>query len=145
MSEFCNLVYDQQFQQEENKHQGKGIDIVDFHTVGFYKDQHRPKRSLSLNIYEYEQTLGPLDCDKSSDDALKKLTVRSKEDNDNTHQSIATKKTIASRSESALLFCVFIVTLVVVYLVMENRGRGKYTTRFMYRIFLIKITITRYE
>ena len=125
MSEFCDLVYDHQIQQEENKHQYKGINIVDYHTVGFYKDQHRPKRSLSLNIYEYEQTLGPLDCKQSSVDSLKKLAARTKEDNDITHQSTATMKTIASRSDSALLFGVFIVTLVIVYLVMENRERGK--------------------
>ena len=125
MSEFCNLVYDHQFQQEENKHQGKSINIVDYHTVGFYKDQHRPKRSLSLNIYEYEQTLGSVDCELSSIDSLKKLAARTKEDNDITHQSTATKKTIASRSDSALLFCVLTVTLVVVYLVMENREKGK--------------------
>ena len=125
MSEFCNLVYDHQIQQEENKHQYKGINIVDYHTVGFYKDQHRPKRSLSLNIYEYEQTLGPVDCENSSADSLKKLSARNKEGYDITHQSPTTKKSIANRSESALLFCVFIVTLVVVYLVMENRGRGK--------------------
>ena len=125
MSEFCNLVYDHQILQEENKHQYKGINIVDYHTVGFYKDQHRPKRSLSLNIYEYEQTLGPVDCENSSADSLKNLSARTKEDNDITHQSTTTKKTIASRWESALLFCVFIVTLVVVYLVMENRETGK--------------------
>ena len=65
MSEFCNLIYDHQFQNEENKDQGKGIDIVDFHTVGFYKDNHLPKRSLSLNIYEYKKTLAPIDCEKS--------------------------------------------------------------------------------
>ena len=125
MSEFCNLVYDHQIQQEENKHQCKGISIVDYHTVGFHKDQHLPKRSLSLNIYEYEQTLGPVDCEKSSVDSLKNLSTRNKEDYDITHQSHATKKTIANRSESALLFCVFLVTLVIVYLVTENRGRGK--------------------
>ena len=125
MSEFCNLVYDHQIQQEENKHQCKGISIVDYHTVGFYKDHHRPKRSLSLNIYEYEQTLGPVDCENSSADALKNFSARTEEDNDITHQSTATKKSIASRWESALLFCVFIVTLVIVYLVTENRGRGK--------------------
>ena len=78
MSEFCNLVYDHQIQQEENKHQCKGISIVDYHTVGFHKDQNLPKRSLSLNIYEYEQTLGPVDSEKSSVDSLKKLSDRKK-------------------------------------------------------------------
>ena len=128
MSEFCNLVYDQQFQQEENKHQGKGIDIVDFHTVGFYKDQLRPKRSLSLNIYEYEKTLGPVDCEKSSIDSLKKSSARINKQYDSSYQSPAAKKTIINRLETALPFCLLMLTLVVVYLVIENRGKGKYTT-----------------
>ena len=125
MSEFCNLVYDHQFQQEENKHQCKSINIVDYHTVGFYKDQHRPKRSLSLNIYEYEQTLGPVTCEKPSVDSSKNFSAKNNKDYDITHQSPATTKTTANRSESALLFFIFIVTLVVFYLVMENRERGK--------------------
>ena len=125
MSEFCNLVYDQQFQQEENKHQGKGIDIVDFHTVGFYKDQHRPKRSLSLNIYEYEKTLEPVNCEKSSVDSLKNSSTRINEHYDSSYQSPVANKTIINRLASALLFCLFILTLVVVYLVIENRGKGK--------------------
>ena len=125
MSEFCNLVYDQRCQQEENKHQGKSIDIVDFHTVGFYKDQRRPKRSLSLNIYEYEKTLGPVDCEKFAADSLKKSSTRINEPYDSSYQSPAAKKTIINRLESALPFCLFMLTLVVVYLVIENRGKGK--------------------
>ena len=129
MSEFCNLVYDQRCQQEENKHQGKSIDIVDFHTVGFYKDQRRPKRSLSLNIYEYEKTLGPVDCEKSSVDSSKNSSTRLNEQYHSSYQSPAAKKTIINRLESALPFCLFMLTLVVVYLVIENRGKGKYTTQ----------------
>ena len=129
MSEFCNLVYDQRCQQEENKHQGKSIDIVDFHTVGFYKDQRRPKRSLSLNIYEYERTLGPVDCEKSSVNSLKKSSTRINENYDGSYQSPAAEKTIINRLESALPFCLFMLTLVVVYLVIENRGKGKYNTQ----------------
>ena len=125
MSEFCNLVYDQRCQQEENKHQCKGIDIVDFHTVGFYKDQRRPKRSLSLNIYEYEKTLEPVNCEKSSVDSLKKSSTRINEHYDNSYQSPVANKTSINRLASALLFCLFILTLVVVYLVIENRGKGK--------------------
>ena len=125
MSEFCNLVYDPQFQQEENKHQGKSIDIVDFHTVGFYTDQHRPKRSLSLNIHRYEKKLGPVDCEKSSVDSLKNSYTRINEHYDSSYQLPAAKKTIINRLESALPFCLFILTLVVVYLVIENRGKGK--------------------
>ena len=129
MSEFCNLVYDQRCQQEENKHQGKSIDIVDFHTVGFYKDQRRPKRSLSLNIYEYEKTLGPVDCEKSSVDSSKNSSTRLNEQYHSSYQSPAAKKTIINRLESALPFCLFMLTLVVVYLVIGNRGKGKYTTQ----------------
>ena len=122
MSEFCNLLYDHHLQHEENNVQNKGINIVDFQTVGFYKDHHHPKRSLSLNVFDYEKILAPIDYEKSINSTTTPTESIKKPDNIS-YPSPDEKSLILKSLE--LSFCLFILTLCIIYFLIENHKEGK--------------------
>ena len=124
MGEFCNPVNDRHHQHEEKEKKNTNIDIIDFQTVSFDKDQHRTKRSLSLNIYKYEQMLGPMEYANGSLESSNGTEAREKEDTPSNKQSHAKGPNLISSIGTAISFCSCIFVLVVVFFVVENRMEG---------------------
>ena len=66
MRDFINPLSQISPEDNDKMFSEQGINIVDFETVSYDKNCVGPKRSLSLNIYKYEQILGP----KQSEECL---------------------------------------------------------------------------
>ena len=137
MGEFCNPVNDRHHQHKEKEKKNTNIDIIDFQTVSFDKDQHRAKRSLSLNIYKYEQMLGPMEYANGSLESLNGTEARGKEDTPSNKQSHAKRPNFISSIGTAISFSACVLVIVVMIFVIENKTEGKLSLISMYPRFSI--------
>ena len=124
MGEFCNPVNERHHQNEEKERKNTNIDIIDFQTVSFDKDQHRAKRSLSLNIYKYEQMLGPMEYVNGSLESLNETETRRKDDTPPTELSHTKAPNLFSWIGTAISFSSCALVIVVMIFVLENRTEG---------------------
>ena len=116
----------------------QNIDIVDYQTVSFDSNARKAKRSLSLNVYKYEQILGPKEGQSSSVESLIPQMAYLK--NTNSGKDVSSTKTkifnslgfIASIGSLIMIAC-------VIFLLVGNRWEGKL------EIGIEKIEISRYE
>ena len=125
MGEFCNPVNDRLYQHEEKEKKNTNIDIIDFQTVSFDKDQDRAKRSLSLNIYKYEQMLGPMEYVNGSLESFNGTETRKKDDTPPNKQSHTKAPHFISSIGTAISFSACVLVIVVMIFVIENKTEGK--------------------
>ena len=125
MGEFCNPVNDRLYQHEEKEKKNTNIDIINFQTVSFDKDQDRAKRSLSLNIYKYEQMLGPMEYVNGSLESLNGTETREKDDTPPNKQSHTKAPNFISSIGTAISFSACVLVIVVMIFVIENKTEGK--------------------
>ena len=124
MSDLCNLLNHIPLEDRDKMSKEQGIDIIDFQTVSYDKHRHPPKRSLSLNIYKYEQMLGLLESDGSSSQSSK--TIQSLKKDASYHLEDSVKKmTVLSSFGLILSLCCFVLLAVIIYTVLQNGTRGK--------------------
>ena len=124
MGEFCNPVNDRLYQHEEKEKKTTNIDIIDFQTVSFDKDQDRAKRSLSLNIYKYEQMLGPMEYANGSLESLNGTETGEKDDTLPNKQSYTKAPNFISPIGTAISFSSFVLVIVVMIFVIEYKTEG---------------------
>ena len=124
MGEFCNPVNDRLYQHEEKEKKNTNIDIIDFQTVSFDKDQHRAKRSLSLNIYKYEKMLGPMEYVNGSLESLNETETRPKDDTPPNKQSHTKTPNLITSIGTAISFSSCVLVIVVMIFVIEYKTEG---------------------
>ena len=124
MGEFCNPVNDRLYQHEEKEKKNTNIDIIDFQTVSFDKDQDRAKRSLSLNIYKYEQMLGPMEHVNGSLESLNGTDTRKNDSTPPTEQSHKKAPNLIRSIGTAISLSSCVLVIVVMNFVLENRTEG---------------------
>ena len=102
----------------------QNIDIVDYQTVSFDSNARKAKRSLSLNVYKYEQILGPKEGQSSSVESLIPQMAYLKNTNSGKDESTTITKNfnafgfIASIGSLIMIAC-------VIFLLVGNRWEGK--------------------
>ena len=123
MSEICNPVSNNHVSCEEKVDKENGVDIVNYQTVGFDKNQQRTNRSLSLNFYKYEQMLGPIECEKPSiEPPNPKPPEASNKCEDAPVKGTPFIKTVGF----FVSVFTFIMMAVVIFLVVRNGANGRY-------------------
>ena len=105
---------------------GQNIDIINYQTVSFDPKSHKTKRSLSLNIYKYEQMLGPKEDQSSSLESIASHMEHQQKYPHSNDSSFTTTKMFNSFG-LVISLCSMIMMAILVYLVIENRSQGKTT------------------
>ena len=102
----------------------QNIDIVDYQTVSFDSNARKAKRSLSLNVYKYEQILGPKGSQTSSVESLMPQMACQK--NTNSGKDVSTKiRKIFSSFGAVASLVILIMMAAVIFLLVGNRWDGK--------------------
>ena len=121
MSEICNPVNNNHGPREEKVDKENGIDIVNYQTVGFDKNQQRTNRSLSLNFYKYEQMLGPMESEEPSLNPPKPPEASIK-----CEDTSLKRTTFLNTSGFIISVFTLIMMAVVIFLVVKNSTKGKH-------------------
>ena len=102
----------------------QNIDIVDYQTVSFDSNARKAKRSLSLNVYKYEQILGPKGSQSSSVESLMPQMAYQK--NSNSGKGVSTKITKLFNSFGAVASLISLIMMAaVIFLLVGNKWEGK--------------------
>ena len=118
----------------DKSHNDQDVDIVNYQTVSFDPKHLKTKRSLSLNVYKYEQLLAPKHGKFSSVEPLipdmeyKNCSIPDK------NKDVRTNKFIKSFG-LVVSVCSLILLSIVVFLVIMNKSEGNA------RIIMIKVLI----
>ena len=102
----------------------QNIDIVDYQTVSFDSNARKAKRSLSLNVYKYEQILGPKEGQSSSVESLIPQMAYLKNTNSSKDVSTTTTKVFNSFGFIASIGSLIMIACVI-FLLVGNRWAGK--------------------
>ena len=107
----------------DKSHNDQNVDIVNYQTVSFDPKHLKTKRSLSLNVYKYEQLLAPRHDKFSSVERL----IPDMEYNDcsshDKNKDVRTSKLFKSFGLLVSL-CSLILLSIVVFLVIMNKSQG---------------------
>lgn len=123
------------FADKSDKEQN--IDIVNYQTVSFDPKYQKTKRSLSLNVYKYEQMLTPKDGQFSSVESLISDMDYKQNSSYRRNTDMTTNKLFNSFGLVVSLFSLILLAAVV-FVVMENKSEGNASIIFKivsYQIF----------
>ena len=102
----------------------RNIDIVDFETVSFDTKSRKAKRSLSLNVYKYEQILGPKEDQHSSVESL--IPEMTHTNHINSCKDIPSKTTKFINLFGIVALSLSLIMMAgIIFLVIGNRSEGK--------------------
>lgn len=119
----------------DKSHNDQNVDIVNYQTVSFDSKHLKTKRSLSLNVYKYEQMLAPKHGKFSSVEPLIPDMEFEQHLSHGKNKDFGTKKHFKSFGLVVSL-CSLILLITVIFLVVMNKSEGNA------RIIMAKVIIS---
>ena len=118
----------------DKSHNDQDVDIVNYQTVSFDPKHLKTKRSLSLNVYKYEQMLAPKHGKFSSVEPLIP-DMEYKQHSNNSESKDNRRNKLFKFFGLMVSLCSLILVATIIIFVITNKSEGNT------RIFIIKLFI----
>ena len=123
MPEFANPLKESFLERENKTGSEDGVDIVNFKTVSCH-NLKGPNRSLSINIYKYEQILGPWDSEESTSEPGSEATQKCEKNTASHGVGFSNKMTFFSTFILLASVCCLVMLAATIFFVLGNRQKG---------------------